>query len=137
MLGARHCPDLDSEMHEHVILGIDVEDASTRAPPDRLLLKGTCPNHAESGCQGDIIVAMALPVTKALKTEMDGDGGMRIRSTENDMHYVFKPVNLQALWLVLNIKKRNRVNFELRTAINLVSTPINPEVSTLVTHTTR
>ena len=41
---------------------------------------------------------MALPVTKGVSIEMDGDGGIKIRSSQNNVQYIFKPVNLQALW---------------------------------------
>ena len=54
--------------------------------------------QSPSGCQGDITVAMALPVTKGMSIEMDGDGGIKIRSAQNHGQYIFKPVNLQALW---------------------------------------
>ena len=41
---------------------------------------------------------MALPVTKGLNIEMDGDGGIRLITSQNGVEYIFKPVNLQALW---------------------------------------
>ena len=45
-------------------------------------------------------MAVALPVTEAISIEMDGDGGIKIRSSQNVIQYIFKPVNLQALWYV-------------------------------------
>ena len=60
--------------------------------------------QSPTGCQGDITVAMALPVTKGVSIEMDGDGGIKIRSSQKNVQYIFKPVNLQALWWVPNIR---------------------------------
>ena len=54
--------------------------------------------QSPTDCQGEITVAVALPVTEALSIEMDGDGGIKIRSSQNNIQYIFKPVNLQALW---------------------------------------
>ena len=51
------------------------------------------------------MVAMVLPITKGTYIKMDGDGGIRITSRDpaNMVEYVFKPVNLQALWWVAKV----------------------------------
>lgn len=94
MVGSHMEPDQDEEIHEHVILGINISNNLPDSVPP-------CPNHKESpaDCQGEITVAVALPVTEAISIEMDGDGGIKIRSSQNVIQYIFKPVNLQALWV--------------------------------------
>ncbi|KAL5256171.1 hypothetical protein ACHWQZ_G011404 [Mnemiopsis leidyi] len=111
MVGSHLDPGYGEDIHEHAILGINISNNV----PDNV---PACPNHRESptGCQGDITVAMALPVTKGVSIEMDGDGGIKIRSSQNNVQYIFKPVNLQALWVAYSylnpdIENARRNNF--------------------------
>ncbi|XP_063695057.1 uncharacterized protein LOC134826569 isoform X4 [Bolinopsis microptera] len=111
MVGAHLDPGYGEDVREHAILGINIGNNL----PENVT---ACPNHRESpsGCQGDITVAMALPVTKGMSIEMDGDGGIKIRSAQNHGQYIFKPVNLQALWVAYSylnpdIENARRHNF--------------------------
>ena len=46
------------------------------------------------------MIAMALPITSSVLMAMDGDGGMALNTPVGSSKYVFKPVNMQALWYV-------------------------------------
>ena len=53
------------------------------------------------GCRGELVIAMALPITSSVLMAMDGDGGMALNTPVGSSKYVFKPVNMQALWYVI------------------------------------
>lgn len=76
---------------EHAVLGLNVNKTSCKETQST--------GSIESECGGDIVVAMALAVWNDMEVDLDGDGGLKIKYRGDKHQYLFKPINIQTLWL--------------------------------------
>ncbi|XP_059090957.1 uncharacterized protein LOC131886594 [Tigriopus californicus] len=74
-------PDLE-EVHRYCLVGLDRRPSPRADPPLDVTTVG-----------------LMVPLMWDMRISLDGDGGFSLR--QNEEHYIFKPVSVQALWTVI------------------------------------